>query len=524
MKVTGKTNLCKSIATLLSLLVLLTCFSTPVQAGVVENKMPLTADGKLNSTDWFDAEDSTFVENGQLVIPADSTLDTRIISKMLAVRDQAYKNMAEMSGTLCFRQLPQGEKFVVALGLDSVEAYSGEAENLEITFVNNGSIQASVIRFDEDEKAVELAPARSIGAGLGSKISLTIILTTDNGLTVTVNGKTLCSLNGVENAEGRVGFLQSGNCAVEIGDWTTDFTHYDRPENTNLSEDFEKEVYNDNLFSVNYSTSARTPSYIAVEQYGGSNVLMFYNTRLAYFGTKYAYSNFELTFDVPYFLRNSVKSESGRTVAAPTQEFLVSFGDDAQELTGYGYTASTDTLRFTRNTVHSYNQTKEKFRVNYVEKGYADEKTNQGFSVRLRMVDGHLTVAMKSLGASGFEKIAEADYENFKTGYIKFWSANDATFAIDNLTITNLDEGANLKEVAFKGATVTQADYDYQSSELKFRAAEDTKDAETVHVKTIVIVSTLAGCILILAVSIIVVAVRKKKGDKRAKEVTEHEI
>ncbi len=511
---TGKTNLCRAMSALLLFLLAAVCVAIPVHAGVIEDHIPLVADGKLNSTGWFDAEDITFVENEKLIIPADSTEDTRIISKMLAVQDVAYKNMMEMSGTLCFRQLPQGEKFVVALGLDSVEAYSGEADNLEITFTNNGSLAVGLSTYDADGKEVELVPAKNIGVGIGSTMKLAVLLTTDKGLTVTVNGKPLCSLKGLENTEGRIGFLQSGNCAVEIGDWKADFTHYDRPENTNLSENFETEVYNDNLFAVNYTTSARTPSYIAVEQYGGSNVLMFYNTKLAYFGTKYAYSNFEMTFDVPYFLRNSVKSESGRTVAAPTQEFLVSFGDDAQELTGYGYTASTDTLRFTKNTMHSYNETKEKFRVNYVEKGYSDDKTDQGFSVKIRMADGHLTVSMKALGSTQFDVIAEADYENFKTGYIKFWSANDATFAIDNLTITNLDEGANLKEVPFKGATITQADFDYQPPELKFRPAEDTKDAGTVHVKTMVFVSTLAGCILLLSVSVIVAAVRKKKRGK----------
>ena len=149
---------------------------------------------------------------------------------------------------------------------------------------------------------------------------------------------------------------------------------------------------------------------------------MYHNAKLTYFGTKHAYSNFELTFDVPYYLRNMVKDDNGNMTAAPTMEFLVSLGDDAVDFNGFGYATSTEAIRFTKDSVHGLNHSPEKFRAEYASRGYFDPTTNEGFSVLVRMIDGHLEVGIKALDAEKFDILAQADYEDFRTGYIKIWS------------------------------------------------------------------------------------------------------
>lgn len=481
-------------------------------AGVVEQKTSLiNAEGTLNATDWFDSEDSLYIENGKLIMSNDSTSETRLISKILCETDSVYKNIFVLSGNLRFTQLPQGEKFVFAIGLDGLEAYSEEPGNIEIEFQNNGSLAIGVNTYNDNGDVSALVPLKSTGNSVNKIVQFSVTATTDNRIQVVVNGKQICNVETAEDIEGRVGFLQSGNCGVELSDFEATFTNYDRPENSNISEDFETEVYNRNLFAFNYITGSRVPAYTQVEEYEGSNVMMFYNSKLGYFGTKHQYSNFELTFDVPYYLRQGVKDEKGKTVAAPTQEFLVAFGEDALDVNGFGYATAVEAIRFTPTSVHGLNHKPEKFRVEYGNMGYFDPKSNEGFSAKITVVDGHMTLALKSLDATKYNTIAEADYEDFRTGYIKFWSVNDGNFAIDNIKITNLDEQPNLIDVEFKGAFITQEDYDYQPAEITFRPETDVQEEKALSPWMLIIGITAIGCATILGISVLVALKMKKK-------------
>ena len=120
-------------------------------AGVVEQKTSLVnTEGALNATDWFDPEDGLYIENGKVVMSKDSTSETRLISKILCKSDNAYKEMLVFSGNLRFTQLPQGEKFVFAMGLDSLESYSEEAGNVEIEFQNNGTLSVGMTTYNDN--------------------------------------------------------------------------------------------------------------------------------------------------------------------------------------------------------------------------------------------------------------------------------------------------------------------------------------------------------------------------------------
>lgn len=501
----------KKIALLLIALLVITPVMS-VQAGTMEKETSLLVDGQLNSTDWFDAEDSTYAQKGQLVLPADEYASTRVISKIIAQEDSAYKTMFSVSAKLKITQLPKDDKFIFAMGLDSIEAMSGEPGNVEVEITNSGTLRLGVTVYDENGEEKVVAAPKNMGVKAGSEFTLTVTATTDHGLTVAVNKKNVVRLSKVDGLSGRIGFLQTGNCSAEISACNANFTQYERPENPNIFEDFETEIFNKNWFTTNFITSVRYPAYMAVEELKGNHVLMYHNAKLTYFGTKYAYSNFELTFDVPYYLRNQVKDENGNMVAAPTMEFLVSLGDDAVDFNGFGYATSTEAIRFTKDTVHGMNHTPEKFRAQYSDRGYFNPATNDGFSVLIRMVDGHLEVGTKALNKKKFDIIARADYEDFRAGYIKIWSVNDANFAIDNFKLTNLDKDAKVVDTGFAGATITQDDFDYKPEEPVFRPAEQTQSSTDWTPVAI----TGGVCVVAVAASAVAALCLKKKKQKEA--------
>ena len=206
-------------------------------------------------------------------------------------------------------------------------------------------------------------------------------------------------------------------------------------------------------------------------------------------------------------------------VAAPTMEFLVSIGDDAMDFNGFGYATSVEAIRITKNTVHGMNHTPEKFRVNYIDKGFSAIDSDEGFSVLVRVVDGHLEVGMKDLDAEKFSIIAEADYEDFRTGYVKIWSVNDGNFAVDNIKITNLDDTPNLKEVEFASAAFVYEDYEYTPADLVFRprdsANTDTTGANSINWMPVIITAAASAVVIVCAV-VISASMKKKKSKEVA--------
>ena len=141
----------------------------------------------------------------------------------------------------------------------------------------------------------------------------------------------------------------------------------------------------------------------------------------------------------------------------------------------------------------------------------------------IKMVDGHLTVKMKALGAKNYTTVGEADYENAKTGPIKFWTSGYGNCAIDNIRLTNLDEDPNTIEVEYKSAMIEQDDFDYQPAKLTFKEVGDTDDEETQQFSwKEPVLTTVIICFLILVISTIISILRRRR--IRKMEVKQDEI
>jgi hypothetical protein len=123
-------------------------------------------------------------------------------------------------------------------------------------------------------------------------------------------------------------------------------------------------------------------------------------------------------------------------------------------------------------------------------------------------------VGIKALDGDKYDILAKTYYEDFRTGYVKIWSVNDANFAIDNFKITNLDDKGNVIDAGFQGATIIQDDFDYVPAEPVFRPTEGAKaEAKTDWTP---VLYTAIGCAGLLLVSVIVKAFLTKKAKKEA--------
>lgn len=503
-------NKCKSKCVLLLSLVLFFVTTLPVSAGNITTIVSVTnEEGELNVADWYDPNDELEIKNGILVIPNDSSSETRIITKILAEKDNAYASMAEISCNVRFTSLPDGEYFSIAFGLDSIESYSQEPDSAELIFKSSGGLAMGAVYYDADGNKSEIAPFKRIG-GVESSFLLSAVITCDGHIKVNINEKEALSATIPESCEGRIGFLQSGNCGAEIKNLQAVFNKYDRPENSDYVETFENGIYNDELFTTAYYGSARSPAGMNVEEYGGSKVLMYRNAGRCYFGTKQQYSNFELTFDIPYISRETKKDEDGNIILVPCGPFCISFGDVAQEFNGWQFTTSTELVHFTLNTVWGYNHDPEKFRVPYGEMGFCDKNTNEGFSVKIKMIDGNFSLGLKKLADKEFKEVATAYYDNFRTGFIKFWSTGESNIAIDNISLKNLDSNPKLTEAKFTSALIKVNDFKYEKIKpnLKDNSGENDRS------QYIWVYLSAGAAALILVASITVRLIKSRKGRK----------
>ena len=135
--------------------------------------------------------------------------------------------------------------------------------------------------------------------------------------------------------------------------------------------------------------------------------------------------------------------------------------------------------------------------------------------MRVRMVDSVLTVGMKWLEEEQYETVLEYQLRGgTPTGHIHIWTPQAATYAIDNLKITNLDEGAKLIETEYKSR--------------KFQVPEDSQPDPLERVYAEVEEKTSSWYLLIPATAIVGaaalgIAALVSRGKKKGKETSKDE-
>lgn len=439
----------REIAYMLLTAVLLTVSAlTPMETKAGESEILLDAESLVTS-DWHNPEGDVVVEEGKLIFSTDSTDYTRFIAKSPAKLEEKAAALVTLAATFEFDKLPQDKSFILGFGLSGIESVSGEAGNIEVVFSNNGGVKLSVIAYNDEGNPETLVSPKNCGFSLGKKAKVYVKISTDSQMTISVNNQEICSISLPVSGEGRVGFLQTGECSVVVSDVELKHYEYSSPENTNISEDFETGAMDVSKLTARMIYAAvNHPTGQVVQEYNGSQVLMHINTGAAYVGTLYKYSNFEMTFDVPYLNLKREFNDDGSIQKVAFGKLAVALGGERADWDGIRYDLAAETVVFEPGVVYSYSN-RENCSADMAKNPFAGE--GKPFSVKVTMIDGILSVGMKWLEEKSFNTVLEYKIKGgTPTGHLHIWAPQGANFAIDNLKITNLDKGANLIETEYK--------------------------------------------------------------------------
>ena len=499
------------IVMLLTIVALASVPNMPSNAGASEIVIDSTSFAEtLDNQLWNDVDGDISVEGGVIVFPANSTSNTGLITKKVAQSSKKHEYVVKAESTLQFTQLPQGEKFAFALGVQSVSSTMGEPENVEITFTNNGGLQVSVVVYDEDGNEKEIRAKTSCGS-LKTSVNIKAAITSEGILTVSVNGKQICNDVIPVSGAGRVGFLQSGNCGVKVQDVEIVSYKYDNPTNINIDEDFEEGTLNTNALisrNVNRETSYVDTNIGIVKMKDGNSVFEAKNASAFYIGALYQYSNFELTFDVPYIQKEEIYNDNHEVVSPATTRFAISFGGEAKDSDTYHYNTAKDLVIFNNDSsiVSLYTGNK----TSAVKAGYDffSKDIDRGFSVKLSVIDSVVTVSPKWIDEETFTDVMsyQISKEN-PLGYVHVWSLDTgATWAIDNLKILNKDIDPQLTEVDFESNLMEiPEDYDYQPAKRVYKPESQEKR----------IYWLIPGSVLVCVAGITITWIFTKKSNKK---------
>lgn len=467
---------------------------------------------ELNTAVWNIPEKDITVQDGALYFSADSTKYTRLITKSMVTKTEEAEELVSASFALNLKSMPENGEFILGFGLANIESFSGEQGQVEVVFANNGGIQMAVRSYENAGQAVNIVEPQAAGFRLGSKAKVAVTIKNDKTMTIAINNKTVASKVLSFDAEGSVGFFQTGGCEVLLSDVTIQSTRYDRPENSNFTEKFDEDKYNANLLFSKAASSGYAPSTMSVEEYENDYVMWYENSGLSQIGTTQQYSNFELTFDVPYLLRKNIEDENGNTLHAKSMWVGVSFGDEAMEYDGYGYDYSPEMVYFDHDSaVKSYAQNNKVVGQSEQYK-FFDENETRGFSVKVAVVDANVTIGIKWIDEEQFTTLADYEMASKQTplGYVHIWTCGPGNFAIDNIEMKNLDTSPNLVDVEYKTSKFeVPANYEYKESEMVFR---ETEGEEAFSGGLIILGVTVLG-IAMVGISLVIAKKKSKKAE-----------
>ena len=495
--------------------------SIPVKAGKEIQTTELTMEDGLNVTDWNFVDSNIVNEGGKVVIPAEtSTAETRFISKNVSKVNASVNEITSVDAVMRLTALPEGQLLALAFGLSSIEAYLGEVGNVELHFTNQGGIKLGITAYTDAGAATVLEP-QSCGLSLDRDFTIRAAITPEAVLTVMINGKEICRQSIPVNGAGRFGVLQSGSCGAAFASLNYGCKYYNTPENMDIFEDFESNAFNANLLCSASTPNGICPSGVKIADFDGNKALFFQNTNRSYFGTLYKYSNFEVSFDIPYFLRETIYDEYGEVMGKPCTYIGLSWGEETPAPTGHSYVTAVDLIAFRSDTTRS--EVKKVWsEVSFADLGVTDTTTNEGYSVKLSVIDGNMELGIKSLTATEYITIATADYDTHKSGYIYVWSTGGTNAAIDNFKLVNKDENPNLIDVEYQSSLITAEDYVPTEEEMKlvFREENTAETDQNGFEGKIFVVCCTAGAALLVITGVVVYFVmkRKKQGEGEKKD------
>ena len=452
-------------------LIFLLCITnvTPVFAGlktVVRDNS--TLQNEIDQSAWHNSNNDITAENGTIIIPKDSTSDTKLITKTKARVNEGVENVAKFNASLQFMSLPKSEKFIIAFGLNTIESELGESGNIEIAFTNDNGLNISINAYTKDEELIEILPKKKCGSLENTDVD--IVLTAEQILILKISGVEICNAKVPVDGDGRIGFLQTGSCGVKISNIKVVTYDYDRPENCDINENFDNGAFNKNLLTSKliHSSKSGYESFVGIDECNGSNAFFMKYPNLSYIGTKYKYSNFEMSFDIPFVQKGNEFDDNGSMINFGTQQIIVTFGGEGVSYSDYGHETAAERLLF-RNISAITRKNEDTVNLQSTFPFFDSKYKDKGFSIKIRVVDSNVNIYMKWIEDTNWIEVMSYQFET-PTGTIQIWGQDLCYFAIDNLKITNLDVNPNLKEVEYASSVIeVPEDFDYKPMEMIYK-------------------------------------------------------
>ena len=493
----------KVLSLLLLIALLGSCFpATRVEAGA--RTVTLTGKSFKSDGDWNNLRNQVTVDGEKLIFPTDSTEKTGMICKTVIRGDKYFDALVSAECNLKFTKLPAGQNFVLSFGLSGIESGLGNKGNVEVTFSNQNGIKVGVVAYETKGTPITVCKPTAAGMSIGTTAKVKAEILNSGKILVSINGRTVCSGSLPITGEGRFGFLQTGNCAAEVTDFTLNAYQYFRPENSNISEDFSEGSLN---IAVLMGRTLEGNKTFTFEEYKGNPVLMMKSIGQTFLGTHAGYSNFEMTFDVPYLSTKSGIDESGEAVDG-MGKIGISFGSQKTNAAKKGYESAIDMVTFDKKTVYSMKKAEQYTAENPY---WSEEKP---FSLQVIVKDCVVTVGAKWMNEKNYQTLLTYAITNQDvTGYVHLWVLDRANFAIDNLKITNLDHNPTLVEKEFiSGKIEKPADWEYEPFERVYAPTEEVIEEKTISWYLLIPTTALVGIVGIVAVDTVIRICKKRKG------------
>ena len=504
---------------------------------------------ELSNQKWYFTRDIA-QEEGKIVFKKDITnAASKIVSVILANDLRAMGIETCINGTLKVKvtEALSGE-FYIGFGLDRPYSEVNSASAICL-YANGDAVGLKVQNFAGDNAGVVYTAPTTYA--YGEEIVIDFDVLSVGSMYLAVNETTLLNYDNATAVEtnGYFGFGQSAASSVEIYDAEIRAATYDTPTNSDFTETFSDGFNASLLYSEGSNSGYYTPEKVVCED----GVLKFTNvTVTGYISTRYEYSNFSMTYDIPHIQRQAELDDEGIVRTPATNWMGVSIGCASVKTTsavavaqslfffmmpvyveGRAVSMSCTLL----NNYKTLKTTSVSGENNFfaVENGLDSEGKERGVNLKVEMIDGVLQVFMKYEGESvnRYVKIFDYDLGYTPLGYVQIWGYGDAftyvqqniaegkeslcaNYWIDNLKIENKDQQAKLIEVGFTSSKFPeQTDFVYVDQ--WDNRAETLFSAEAPKKKR--------GWLIALCITVPVVAalgtvgtvwfIKKKKGGKK---------
>lgn len=308
--------------------------------------------------------------------------------------------------------------------------------------------------------------------------------TADQDIVMTLNGKAVFSfkyvaLNGYA-AFGIEPGAEGGTAVVSMDNFNVDFTGYNVSDAQDLFNDFSSDDLGEDWYftSMGVGGTEENPNPNGNGAFIRNGKLEFMNASDGtYFGPAKQYSNFDLSFDVTDIVYDTVYNEDDEPIQSASSWIGITMGRQAPDSQYHGGDGGGAHTIFVDNNPWEGGAGKIAGRAymmragsgpvdadityNYKNAWSEESQARGGMTIRVRAING--TVEMFVRYAD--EPLSKLDepvmvWENVQTnGYLALCCTMPASFKIDNFSIKNLDQGANLPEaVTETGIEVNTSD------------------------------------------------------------------